>query len=76
MMIFMSALSFCDSAKHFRDPSKCFLRLAQRWMHFFLSLDSSKLPKFRTTLQTRKIVHVTSISGQKVAHVQYNQTEI
>lgn len=27
MMIFMSALSFCVSAKHLRDPSKCFLYL-------------------------------------------------
>lgn len=33
-------------------------------MHFFLSLDSSKLLKFQKTLQTWKLLLVTSVLGQ------------
>lgn len=81
MMVFMSALSFYDSAKHMKDLSKWFLCLSM-WlkggMHLFflLSSDGSKLPEFHKILQTWKLLLVTTISGQKVERKQYTQTEI
>lgn len=79
-MIFMLALSFCVSANHLRDLSKCFLYLLINFkagMLFFpQSLDSSELPKFYKTLQTWKLLLVTLISGQKVERKQYTQTDI
>lgn len=59
MMIFMTALSFCVSAKHLSNLSKCFcVTLAQRRSAFlkkFLIFDTSKLSKFCRMLQTFKL---------------------